>query len=155
MIRNKLKTLVPSQLWQLAAKHKRFIKFCLVGAMGAVIDVGILTALVELAGWSILLANTVSFVAAITNGFFWNKHWTFRNKESKHLQQFVKFATVAVVGLLINFGLMWLGLKLGFYYLAVKAVIIVIVAFWNYTINKLWTFRHSQITGINQEVENL
>ena len=43
----------------------RFCKFSVVGALGAVIDFGVLNLLVQLAGFPKVLANVCSFSAAV------------------------------------------------------------------------------------------
>lgn len=122
-------------------KNRKVVKFIFVGCLGAAIDFGLLALLVEVFHWSPLLANIVSFSAAVINNFCWNKFWTWRDTGLDYHRQFIKFVVTSVIGLLINTGLLWLGLRLGGHYLAVKVVISVVVAFWNYQINNRWTFK--------------
>jgi putative flippase GtrA len=47
--------------------------------------------------------KSISFVAAATNSYFWNKNWTFDKKEVFfEKKEYYKFLIVAFVGLLIN-----------------------------------------------------
>ena len=125
-------------------KYKRIIKFGIIGISGTVIDFAVLTTLVELAGFNILIANTISFIFGATNNFVWNKFWTFRNKDKKFKRQFFKYLTVAFIGLLINTALMHLFITLGLHYLIAKLIIAAIVVIWNYNGNKFWPFKENK-----------
>lgn len=132
-----------------AKELKRFLKFAVVGTSGAVVDFGVLNLLHLVFGFSKFWANTFSFSAAVLNNFTWNRLWTFPESRERNLKsQLVQFAIVNLIGLFINqivflsldayvFG-PWLG-ELG--YNVAKAVAIVVVLFWNYGINRIWTYR--------------
>ena len=51
----------------------RFLKFSVVGAVGAVIDFGVLNLLVQLAGFPKVIANACSFTTAVISNFIWNQ----------------------------------------------------------------------------------
>jgi len=55
----------------------RFLKFSVVGTLGAVIDFGGLNLLILTFGFSKILANTCSFTVAVISNFIWNRLWTF------------------------------------------------------------------------------
>ena len=87
---------------------------------------------------------------AILNSFVWNRRWTFRirGKEDRH-QQLVKFVLVAVVGMLLN-TVVSSGLNSVIpghpkrSWAIASAVATIVVAFWNFTGQKLWTFRQKR-----------
>jgi len=130
-------------------EFKRFLKFAIVGTSGAVVDFGILNLLHLVFGFSKFWANTVSFTVAVINNFTWNRLWTFPESRERPLRsQLGQFALVNVAGLAINqvvflgldkylFG-PWFG-RLG--YNLAKAVAIIVVLFWNFGINRIWTYR--------------
>ena len=145
----------------------RFIKFSFVGKLGAIIDFGILNLLVQLASFPKMVANVCSFTAAVVSNFVWNRLWVYpETREEPLRRQFIQFSLVNVVGLLINtaiFGLAdrWVlgeaGLLAGqmsvlasrvgmahfdLAYNGAKFIAIGIVLFWNFFINRFWTFRH-------------
>ena len=144
----------------------RFLKFATVGAIGTVVDFGVLNLLIQLAGFDKFWANTCSFTAAVISNFTWNRLWTFPESRQRPLvSQLGQFVLVNVAGLAINQAI-FLGLDrfvlgeagalaaqmanladiLGLthftlaYNLA-KAIAIVIVLFWNFGANRLWTYR--------------
>ena len=133
------------RLLALVRRYKKFIKFCVIGLLGAAIDFGLLAVLVELFQWSPLAANIVSFSAAVINNFWLNKLWTWRNQDPDYHRQFVKFTSTSLVGLLINTWLMWLLLLAGIHYLLAKVFISIVVAFWNFSVNNFWTFKERRL----------
>ena len=127
----------------------RFVKFAMVGAIGAVIDFGLLNLLRGYFGWPLLLANTVSVSVAIVSNFTWNRLWTYpESRTRKKRRQLPQFALINFIGLLIN-NLIVVGLDavlvsyIGepWSYNLAKAVAIGVVLFWNFGINRLWTYR--------------
>lgn len=118
------------------------IKYALVGASSTIIDVGVLTLLVELGHLHLLVAAVLSFCIAVANGFFWNKKWTFQNTSTHLTRQYIKFALTALVGLGLNLLLLsFLVYFFHLWYVLAKMITTVIVFFWNFTSNKFWTFR--------------
>ena len=128
---------------------KRFIKFAIVGAVGAIIDFGVLNLMHKYFGWPLLSANTLSVSVAILSNFTWNRLWTYPESRSRPIrQQLPQFALINIVGLGIN-NLIVVGLSPVFanfipdpwdYNLA-KAIAIGVVLFWNFGVNRLWTYR--------------
>ena len=87
---------------------ERFVKFALVGTLGMVIDLTMLNVLHGLLGWHLLVANSISFSAAVVSNFTWNRLWTF--PETRHrpvASQLAQFATVSVIGLGLNNLVLW------------------------------------------------
>ena len=128
---------------------RRFVKFAIVGAFGAIIDFALLNLLRGYFGWPLLLANTVSVGVAIISNFIWNRYWTFPESRSrKKRTQLPQFTLINIIGLLIN-NFIVVGLDallvghLGepMSYNIAKAVAIGIVLFWNFGVNRLWTYR--------------
>ena len=126
---------------------ERFLKFMVVGTIGFVIDFGTLNLLVLLAGMDVLVANTISFSLAVLSNFTWNRLWTYPDSRSKQARsQLVQFAIVNVVGWGITTFVLWaltpiftdlIG-RLG--YNLAKAIATIIVLFWNFFVNRYWTY---------------
>jgi putative flippase GtrA len=145
----------------------RFLKFCVVGVVGALIDFGLLNLLIQLAGLPKVIANACSFSVAVISNFTWNRLWVYPETRGEPLRkQFAQFALVNVAGLAINTAIFyasdrWLlgeaGLLAGpagalartigmahfdLAYKGAKAIATGVVLFWNFIVNRLWTFRH-------------
>jgi len=137
----------------------RFVKFSIVGTVGAVVDFGTLYLLHAVVGLPIVLANTCSFTAAVLSNFIWNRYWTYPDSRSKPIRtQLLQFFAVNVVGWGINTGILLLlrfpctslvqllpialgaeaAYKLG--YNLAKAIATGVVLFWNFFINRIWTY---------------
>ncbi|MGD2104638.1 MAG: GtrA family protein [Anaerolineae bacterium] len=145
----------------------RFLRFAVVGAIGAVIDFGTLNLLIQFARFPKVLANACSFTAAVISNFIWNRLWVYpETRDDPLTTQFLQFLFVNVAGLLINtaifygsdrwllgeagvfarpVGALALGLGMSHFDLAyngAKVLATAIVLFWNFFVNRLWTFSH-------------
>jgi len=131
-----------------AKEVERFIKFAIVGTSGAVVDFGILNFCILVLGFCKPLANTCSFSMAVLNNFIWNRLWTFpESRDRPFLPQLAQFTIVNIGGYILNqtifLGLDYLILHrfgvLG--YNLSKAIATIVVLFWNFGVNRIWTFR--------------
>lgn len=134
------------------SNHKeltRFIKFALVGTLGAVIDFSILNLMHKAFYWSLLASNSLSFTCAVLSNFTWNRLWTFPESRERPIRtQLPQFALVNLIGLGIN-NLVLLNLAAlfshfipdPFDYNLAKAIAIIIVLFWNFGVNRIWTYK--------------
>ena len=88
-----------------------------------------------------VFAKGISFSAAVLNGFFWNRKWTFGSKRSLWLT-ILPYALTCTIGLFINTGLMQLFFKT-LHWPELIALVLSSIGFmlWNFTINKLLIFR--------------
>lgn len=128
---------------------KRFIKFAMVGTLGFMIDFSILNIMHKLAGWPLLAANSLSFTVAVISNFTWNRLWTFPESRSRRKRrQLPQFALVNIIGLAVNnFVLLNLTALFShfladpYHYNLAKALATIVVLFWNFGANRLWTYR--------------
>jgi dolichol-phosphate mannosyltransferase len=121
---------------------KQFVKFAIVGSIGTVVDICILVFLKEIVGINVYVANTFSFTAAVLNNYTLNTLWTFGDQDKQHKRQLVQFFIVSIVGLGLSQVLLFVFHDiLNQHYLIAKCLAILIVLFWNFTANRLWTFK--------------
>lgn len=84
----------------------QFAKFGAVGTLNSFIDFGILNIAIIFTGLSAGMGYSffkgISFFAATTNSFIWNKYWTFEARHSLSKTETAKFYGVAVIGWIIN-----------------------------------------------------
>ena len=119
----------------------RFIKFGIVGFVGIAVDFFITWLCIEKFSWNKYFANAMGFCFAVTNNYFLNKYFTFHNTDNNVPVQFLKFLTIACIGLVLSTTLLYFLQKytqLHFY--VCKLIVIAIVFFWNYTANTFYTF---------------
>ncbi|MCK4740786.1 MAG: GtrA family protein [Anaerolineales bacterium] len=152
----------------------RFLKFSVVGIIGAVVDFGSFNLLANMLGVASIVASVISFSAAITSNFLWNRYWTYPDSRSKPVsQQVIQFTLVNLVGLvirtpifafseapLIQYSENLLPLvqsilpesiaSLGFLNAIVLgrnlalALAVIVVLFWNFFINRIWTYSDAE-----------
>ncbi len=148
---------------------ERFAKFLVVGTIGFIIDFGTLTFLVEVVDLpgivsensqfsetvGLIIANTISFTLAVLSNFTLNRYWTYPESRGKRKRvQLPQFTVVSIIGLILNntilalttplFG--WLIDTTPFLrgsidgYVPAKILATVVVLFWNFFINRYWTY---------------
>lgn len=142
---------------------KRFVKFAMVGAAGMITHLTLANIFNFGLHFPDALANAIGFVVAVVQNYFLNYRWTFGDRrytttKSRWLQV-SQFAIVSIVGLGINAIVreivsyfmhpIWLSLlpdpmvaEVINYNFSIAAAIGVVL-FWNFAINRLWTFRNS------------
>lgn len=134
---------------------QQLIKFCLVGASSTVIDKGIQRVLMlSFPLWPWWFCQTISFCFGVTNGFFWNRRWTFQAQDfgSSRLQ-YRRFVATNTVGWGLNLAftklfLFFLTNQWSFTVnppantvLAASLMAIPLVVIWNFSASRFWTFR--------------
>ena len=129
-------------------KHRnfrQFIKFCIVGTIAALINFFVLCSLTEwFSVWYLISAVIGGVISAIWN-FLANKFWTFRNLETgkETFKQAVKFILVVCIGVGLNTLIIYFLTEFaGLDYRLSWVFATGIVLFWNFGLNKIWTFKH-------------
>lgn len=143
-------------------ERSRFMRFALVGIMGAVVDFGVFNLLTSAAGLPAVLSSIISFLMAVVSNFLWNRYWTYPDSRSKALHhQVSQFILVSLAGLLIRTPLFaWLEPNLiraassilkGMTSIRLLtptlvghnialAIAVIVVMFWNFYANRFWTY---------------
>ncbi|MDT8897232.1 GtrA family protein [Thermanaerothrix sp. 4228-RoL] len=132
-----------------------------MGTIGAVIDFGLFNALTQASAFfhqNAVWASVISFIAAVTSNFVWNRYWTYPDSRSKPLaQQGAQFLMVSIIGLLIRtplfaflepilirfFQAWWKWAILSPIIVAhnvALAIVIGVVMLWNFFANRYWTY---------------
>ncbi len=109
-----------------AKEVERFLKFAIVGVIGAIVDFGTLNLLlhtilpaVDMQGntlgitvlgiliENVAIATTIAFAAAVTSNFIWNRIWTYPDARGRSLRrQLGLFTFISLVGWLAR--LIWI-----------------------------------------------
>ncbi len=121
----------------------QFIKFCVVGAGGMVVDFGTTWLLKEKLHFNKYVANSTGFALAVINNFLWNKYWTFHDRNEEVGIQFLLFLGISVMGLLLNNGVIYLLInrwRMNFYLSKLFAT--GVVTLWNFGANYQFTFHN-------------
>jgi putative flippase GtrA len=139
-------------------ERERFLKFAVVGVIGAVIDFGVMNLLTQTAGMPLVLAGTISFICAIISNFIWNRYWTYPDSRSRPLaRQLTMFFAVNIAGVAIRIPILHFveppllrlveGMNLAGPFSAellaknlTLALAVGIVMLWNFFVNRYWTY---------------
>lgn len=139
-------------------ERERFLKFALVGTLGALIDFGVMNLLTQAGNMPLVSAGTISFLAAVTSNFIWNRFWTYPDSRSRTVaHQLSMFFAVNIAGVAIRIPIlhfiepplikllerMPLRTPLSTEFLAKNftlALAVGIVMLWNFFVNRYWTY---------------
>ena len=119
----------------------QFIKFCVVGGTGVVVDFGITFLFKEKLTLNKYIANSLGFMAAASTNYLLNRWWTFRSHDPEVAQQYVQFVGISAIGLILNNIIIYLlndKARLNFY--LSKLIAIGLVTLWNFFMNYYFTF---------------
>src|SRR5918911_5249480 len=78
----------------------QLVKFCFVGGSGYVVNLTVFAICVKVLSLHHLVAATAAFVVAVTNNFWWNRHWTFRARSGHAGFQAARFFTISIAAFL-------------------------------------------------------
>ena len=139
-------------------ERSRFLRFALVGLIGALIDFGVMNLLSHFTNMPLVYAGTISFVCAVISNFTWNRFWTYPESRSRpNMHQLGMFFLVNSAGVLIRIPILHFvepplltafenAMRLNVAsadFLArnsTLALAVGIVMLWNYFINRHWTY---------------
>ena len=141
-------------------ERKRFMRFAMVGVIGAVVDFGTFNLLTAVFGITVVVGSVFSFIAAIVSNFTWNRFWTYPDSRSKRIhEQLAQFTVVSVVGLMIRTPIIAVlegplrRFFAGYNFVNMRlitpdllgnnlalAIAVSVVMFWNFFINRYWTY---------------
>lgn len=118
----------------------QFIKFGIVGLSNTFITFVVYFILVKLNVYYVT-ANIIGYIAGVINSFFWNSSWVFK-KSKKDLSLLIKFVIVNLITLAITSFVLYIGAdKLNISKYVAQIISTIIGILFNYTLNKLWTFK--------------
>jgi putative flippase GtrA len=136
----------------------RFLKFATVGALGALIDFGVMNLMTHMFSLRLVYAGSISFICAVLSNFTLNRYWTYPDSRSRHfLHQLGMFFLVNAAGIAFRIPILHYveppmalvvekitHVPLGTAHLLAKnatlGLAIAVVMIWNFFINRYWTY---------------
>ncbi|WP_166000019.1 GtrA family protein [Bacillus sp. Cs-700] len=92
--------------WRIGRGSKQVMSFSAIGVMNALVDIGALNLLMLFFPTDdriqLIMYNTISYVLAIINSYFWNAKLTFPSKAIHDRKQVLLFVVQAVIALGIS-----------------------------------------------------
>jgi putative flippase GtrA len=157
-----------------AKEVERFLKFAIVGVIGAIVDFGTLNLLLHTIlpaadsqgntlGLNVAIATTIAFAAAVASNFMWNRIWTYPDARGRSLRrQLGLFTFISLVGWLAR--LIWINTSFSMFADLIMAnntsmdhhqaaivgtniaqlIAVGVVMIWNFVANRLWTYNDVQ-----------
>lgn len=124
----------------------QIIRFSIVGALGAAVNLAIFSLLVLLMGLNHNIASAVAFLFAVTQNFVINRVWTFGVQESDQSNIFWswgKYVSVNLIGLAVNLALLNLLIEYGGadWALAGQFCGIIGASGFDFLLSKFWVFQ--------------
>lgn len=122
----------------------RLLKFITVGASGAVISLGTLWLLTDIAGWHYLLSYLVAGTLAISNNYLWNSLWTFKDKKA-HFSGFGKYTLISISTLGLKELMMFLLVNImGLWYMLSAVILIITISIINFVLSRRLVWNKSK-----------
>jgi dolichol-phosphate mannosyltransferase len=119
----------------------QLVKFCAVGGSGYVVNLAVFTLAFEVGGAHHLVAATLAFLVAVTNNFWWNRHWTFGASAGHAGFQAARFLTVSVGAFLVAAVILELLVSAAeMPEIGAQAISIAAATPLNFVGNKMWSF---------------
>ncbi len=121
-----------------------FIKFCIVGSMGVLVNLGGYVLLTRTLGIPLEISAPIAIEISIISNFFLNNAWTFkeRHTDASLMQRLIRFHLVSSIAAVANYAF-FLGLVKVFLLWDIFANLIGIAmgTLINYFMNSLWTWK--------------
>jgi|TARA_B100001079_G_C16394507_1_gene508459 dolichol-phosphate mannosyltransferase len=121
-----------------------FIKYCFVGILGVMVNIGVYTFLVKYFQVRIEIAPLIAIEISILSNFMLNNYWTFVNRPKKlsFLKKVINFHLAAgFTGLIFYYAMFLFMVKiLGFNDILSMIISVVTGTVSNFTINSYWTW---------------
>jgi len=136
-------------LWIRMGQLKTFLRFCLVGTSGVVVNLGSFSLLYNFLGLNKFLASPIAIEISILSNFFLNNSWTFggRNRDDALSVRGLKFNLVSLLSLGVSYGTFVLIMKNvpDMIPQLAQAIGIIPATLVNYFMNAYWTFRERKV----------
>lgn len=139
-------TLVIARLAKVAPKglHMEFLRFCVVGGSGYVVNLTIYALLVG-ARVQVHLAAAISVGLSMSNNYLLHRAWTFRRQRGRFAAQGLRFLVVSLVSLGLNESWLTIFVFVGTHRILAEACASLLVVPVSFLGNKFWTFRDSKL----------
>ena len=116
-------------------RYNRFIKYSIIGGMGASIDFFVFFLLNTHTAIHYLVINIISISCGITNNFFFNAKLNFKVRDN-YFRRYVKFYLVGLFGIIISNVLLfllqeWLAISIIFSKIVTIFVVVIVQFFLN------------------------
>lgn len=125
-------------------KFHHLILYGIIGSFSSGLDFAVYTVLVQVLGVHYIVANCISVVAGISTSFILNRNYNFKVKD-KTGRRFGIFLCVGFTGLLLSNLILYTCINtLALNKIVSKLLSIVLVVFFQFLVNKYFTFKPNE-----------
>ena len=118
-------------------KFLEFVRFCIVGGLSLLVDMGVLFGLTEFAGVNYFHSAGISFTISVIFNYWLCVKFVFKVRQKQTPKQATIFIGSSIVGLGLNQLCMWFFVEVIFlHYMIAKLGATVIVTAWNYVMKR-------------------
>ena len=130
----------------------QFFRYGIVGGIASAVDISVFYIAVNLADINHLIANTLSFSFGLIVNYFLSREWVFNKKKHNARKDFLLFAVIGVLGLLLSNLILFILIDCNVLYkllpvldsnltkLTAKLIAVFVVLFWNFIARKKIVF---------------
>jgi len=134
-------------------KLQRFVKFCLVGSSGFLVNMFFLWFFTQTVKIYYLFSSLIAIELSMINNYVLNDLWTWRDRgregKSEYFKRMFKYHVFASAALFTNISILWFLTEiLHIYYLLSNVFGILAGTFLNFFLNDRWTFRYNRNFGV-------
>lgn len=123
------------------SKFKEFIKYCMIAAVGGILDLLLFIMLHTYTGIHIQIVNLVSMFTGVTTNFILNYHFNFK-AHSKFFRRYFSFLTIGTAGfLVVSIAVFIFVQQLGWNAIIVKISATMFATVIQYLLNRYISFR--------------
>lgn len=119
----------------------KYCKYCIVGAIGAITDFSIYTALIRVLSLNYIFANLFSISVALVIVYFFQKSWTFKNVSKDKSKSFHRYLVSVALTYFLNNGIIFILIGImGYDEILSKIIQIALSSIWGYILSNYYVF---------------
>lgn len=128
--------------WGIYHKNEELWNYLIIGALTTVVSIGSYSIFSKLLKINYLISNVLSWIVSVIFAYFTNRWFVFHSKEKKKFKEFMAFVSSRLLTLLLDSGLMIVGVDyLKIDDLLTKVLVQIIIVISNYILSKLIVFK--------------
>lgn len=119
----------------------RYLKYCVVGGIGAIIDFSLYTVFIKFFQINYIFASIISISIALILVYVFQKNWTFQYKTKDRIKPFQRFALSVILTYLLNNAVLISLVELFRYdVIFAKIIQIILSTVWGYYLTNNFVF---------------
>lgn len=128
--------------WGIYHKNEELWNYLIVGALTTVVSIGSYSIFSKLLKINYLISNVLSWIVSVIFAYFTNRWFVFHSRDKKKLKEFMAFVSSRLLTLLLDSGLMIVGVDyLKIDDLVTKILVQIVIVIANYILSKLIVFK--------------